>query len=160
MWPFPLHSRHQEEAAILQALQFHGHIPNNIKALELTGPILQNRYKEKNKDEASTAEKIQDLSDFIKTAKFGMMTTKAPSSDLLVSRAMAVAAQVHNSSFLSHHRTFHTNTPSTLRARVAAICPSNGPSLAPLPTAKPNHSLPPTARPHRTSTLTFHTTCI
>ena len=49
-------------------------------------------YKSKNQDEPGTAEKIQDLSQFIKSSKFGMMTTRADA--LLVSRCMAVAGQV------------------------------------------------------------------
>lgn len=69
------------------------------------------RYKEKNKDEPGTAEKIKDLSDFVKSSKFGMMTTKAPSSDDLVSRAMAVAAQVS------------TTPPSTLPATPPPLTP-------------------------------------
>jgi general stress protein 26 len=65
-------------------------------------------YKQKNKDEPGTKEKIEDLSAFIKSSKFGMMTTKEPNSDLLVSRAMAVAAQESAGLTLL----FHTNTQS------------------------------------------------
>lgn len=52
----------------------------------------QDPYKQKNKEEPGTAEKIADLSAFVKSSKFGMMTTRA--GEKLVSRAMAVAAQV------------------------------------------------------------------
>ncbi|ETN41444.1 uncharacterized protein HMPREF1541_03380 [Cyphellophora europaea CBS 101466] len=65
-------------------------------------------YKEKNKEEPGTAEKIKDLSDFISSSKFGMMTTRAPSGGLLVSRAMGVAAQEADGLDLI----FHTNTDS------------------------------------------------
>ena len=51
------------------------------------------RYKQKNKDEPGTEEKIQDLTDFISRSKFGMMSTVSPQG-LLVSRCMAVAASV------------------------------------------------------------------
>jgi hypothetical protein len=36
-----------------------------------------------------------------------MMTTKEPNSDLLVSRAMAVAAQVSHDNILKHYRALH-----------------------------------------------------
>jgi hypothetical protein len=52
------------------------------------------RYTQKNKDEPGTEEKITALSDFVKSSKFGMMTTRIADSGLLVSRCMAVAAQV------------------------------------------------------------------
>ena len=52
------------------------------------------RYVQKNKDEPGTGEKIKALSDYVKSSKFGMMTTRIADSGLLVSRCMAVAAQV------------------------------------------------------------------
>jgi general stress protein 26 len=52
------------------------------------------RYKEKNKDEPGLEQKIERLVSFVKTSKFGMMTTRIADSGLLVSRCMAVAAQV------------------------------------------------------------------
>ena len=57
-----------------------------------------NSYVQKNKDEPGTEEKITSLSDFVKSSKFGMLTTRVADSGLLVSRAMAVAAQVRRMS--------------------------------------------------------------
>lgn len=52
-------------------------------------------YKAKNLDpEASLKEKIEDLVKFIKDTKYGMLTTKASDSDMLTSRAMALAGTV------------------------------------------------------------------
>lgn len=51
-------------------------------------------YKAKNKDEPGLEEKVNDLNAFVKSSKFGMMTTRIADSGLLVSRAMALAAQV------------------------------------------------------------------
>jgi hypothetical protein len=59
-----------------------------------TGSKPADPYTAKNKDEPSLSEKVEDLSKFISSAKFGMMTTHAKDSDLLVSRCMALAAQV------------------------------------------------------------------
>ncbi|EXJ57533.1 protein bli-3 [Cladophialophora yegresii CBS 114405] len=65
-------------------------------------------YTQKNKDEPGTEEKINALSDFVKSSKFGMMTTRIADSGLLVSRCMAVAAQESGGvDYL-----FHTNTES------------------------------------------------
>jgi len=65
-------------------------------------------YTQKNKDEPGTEEKIAALSDFVKSSKFGMMTTRIADSGLLVSRCMAVAAQESGGvDYL-----FHTNTES------------------------------------------------
>jgi len=65
-------------------------------------------YTQKNKDEPGTEEKITALSEFVKSCKFGMMTTRIVDSGLLVSRCMAVAAQESGGvDFL-----FHTNTES------------------------------------------------
>lgn len=52
------------------------------------------RYKAKNKDEPGVEAKVNGLAEFIKAAKFGMMTTRIADSGLLVSRCMALAAQV------------------------------------------------------------------
>lgn len=57
-------------------------------------PLATHSYKAKNKDEPGLEQKVQDLVDFIKSSKFGLMTTRVADSGLLVSRAMAVAAQV------------------------------------------------------------------
>lgn len=52
-------------------------------------------YKEANLDnEVSLEQKIHDLSNFISHCKFGMMTTHDATSGNLVSRCMALAAQV------------------------------------------------------------------
>ncbi|KIW93802.1 uncharacterized protein Z519_05117 [Cladophialophora bantiana CBS 173.52] len=65
-------------------------------------------YKAKNKDEPGLEEKIAALNDFVKSCKFGMMTTRIADSGLLVSRCMALAAQESGGvDFL-----FHTNTES------------------------------------------------
>ena len=52
------------------------------------------RYKAKNLDDPGTEEKIQDLNNVIQKSKFGMMTTKSATSDVLASRCMALAATV------------------------------------------------------------------
>ncbi|KAH9908346.1 hypothetical protein F4778DRAFT_776647 [Xylariomycetidae sp. FL2044] len=65
-------------------------------------------YKSANKDEASTEDKIQALDKFVNACKYGMMTTRDPSSGKLVSRCMAVAAKEAGSvDYL-----FFTNTES------------------------------------------------
>jgi hypothetical protein len=52
-------------------------------------------YKAKNYDlHAPLQEKIEDLVKFIKEIKYGMLTTKASGSELLSSRAMALAGTV------------------------------------------------------------------
>ncbi|OAL36416.1 hypothetical protein AYO20_04312 [Fonsecaea nubica] len=51
-------------------------------------------YTAKNKDEPGLEEKINALNDFVRSSKFGMMTTRIADSGLLVSRCMALAAQV------------------------------------------------------------------
>jgi len=68
----------------------------------------QDPYKAKNKDEPGLEEKVNDLNAFIKSSKFGMMTTRIADSGLLVSRAMALAAQESGGLDLL----FHTNTQS------------------------------------------------
>ncbi|KAK4125597.1 hypothetical protein N657DRAFT_642342 [Parathielavia appendiculata] len=66
-------------------------------------------YKEANLDtEVSLEKKIQDLNDFVKACKFGMMTTRDAKSGSLVSRCMALAAQETGGIDLL----FHTNTES------------------------------------------------
>jgi hypothetical protein len=59
-----------------------------------TGSKNPDPYKEKNKDETSIKEKVEDLSEFVSACKFGMMTTRDGSSGMLVSRCMALAAKV------------------------------------------------------------------
>jgi len=59
-----------------------------------TGSKAADPYKEKNIDEVSIKEKVEDLSTFITGCKFGMMTTRDDSSGMLLSRCMALAAKV------------------------------------------------------------------
>jgi hypothetical protein len=59
-----------------------------------TGSKPADPYKEKNKDQTSIKEKVEDLSSFADSCKFGMMTTRVGSSGALVSRCMALAAKV------------------------------------------------------------------
>ncbi|OAP56410.1 hypothetical protein AYL99_09589 [Fonsecaea erecta] len=65
-------------------------------------------YKAKNKDEPGLEEKVNALNDFVRSSKFGMMTTRIADSGLLVSRCMALAAQESGGVDLL----FHTNTES------------------------------------------------
>jgi hypothetical protein len=51
-------------------------------------------YTEKNKEEPSLKVKVEDLLKFIDATKFCLLTTHVADSDLLASRAMAVAAKV------------------------------------------------------------------
>jgi hypothetical protein len=60
-----------------------------------TGDAPADPYKAKNKDEPSLEEKIETLTAFVSSCKFGMMTTRSSDSKLLVSRCMAVAAKVY-----------------------------------------------------------------
>lgn len=64
-----------------------------------TGSKSADPYKDANKDSPSLREKIEDLVAFIKSSKFGMMTTRTKESGLLSSRCMAVAAQVNTLPF-------------------------------------------------------------
>lgn len=60
-----------------------------------TGSKPSDPYTAKNKDtEASLEEKVAALSGFMNNSKFGMMTTRDSSTGHLVSRCMALAAQV------------------------------------------------------------------
>ncbi|KAK0715045.1 hypothetical protein B0H67DRAFT_487926 [Lasiosphaeris hirsuta] len=75
-----------------------------------TGSKPADPYKETNRDnDVSVAQKVEDLSNFIKGCKFGMMTTRESNrSGNLVSRCMALAAQEAGGIDLL----FHTNTES------------------------------------------------
>jgi general stress protein 26 len=89
-----------------------------------TGDQPADPYKEKNLDNASIKEKVEDLSEFVSSRKFGMMTTRDGSSGALVSRCMALAAKAspvltHSVPFLTPLKEtggidliFHTNTES------------------------------------------------
>jgi hypothetical protein len=60
-----------------------------------TGDKPADSYKKMNLDtEASLDQKIEDFVGFISSVKLAMMTTKEPRTGHLVSRAMALAAQV------------------------------------------------------------------
>lgn len=67
-----------------------------------TGGKSADPYKDANKDSPSLREKIEDLVSFVKSSKFGMMTTRTKESGLLSSRCMAVAAQVSTLPFPFH----------------------------------------------------------
>ena len=58
-----------------------------------TGSKPADPYTQKNQEEPSLAEKVEDLANFVDKCKFCMMTTKT-SDGLLASRCMALAAQV------------------------------------------------------------------
>jgi hypothetical protein len=59
-----------------------------------TGSKPADPYKEKNLDDASIKEKVEDLSEFISNCKFGVMTTRDGITGRLVSKCMALAAKV------------------------------------------------------------------
>jgi hypothetical protein len=64
-----------------------------------TGSKPADPYKSKNKDnDASLDDKVAALSGFMNNSKFSMMTTRDASSGHLVSRCMALAAQVRTHS--------------------------------------------------------------
>ncbi|RYP07374.1 hypothetical protein DL765_009185 [Monosporascus sp. GIB2] len=73
-----------------------------------TGDKPADPYKAESKDETSLADKIEALVNFISSCKFGMMTTRDPSSNKLVSRCMAIAAKESGGLDLL----FFTNTES------------------------------------------------
>ena len=67
-----------------------------------TGDKHADPYREKNTDhEATLEQKVEALSGFMNHSKFGMMTTRDSSSGHLVSRCMALAAQVRHAPFLN-----------------------------------------------------------
>jgi hypothetical protein len=59
-----------------------------------TGSKPADPYTQKNKDEPSLKDKVEDLLKFIDNTKFCLLTTHVADSDLLASRAMALAAKV------------------------------------------------------------------
>jgi len=73
-----------------------------------TGSKPADPYTAKNKEEVSLKEKIEDLSDFVSSCKFGMMTTRDDKSGALYSRCMALAGKENGGIDLL----FHTNTES------------------------------------------------
>ncbi|CAG5184578.1 uncharacterized protein ALTATR162_LOCUS10979 [Alternaria atra] len=73
-----------------------------------TGSKNADPYTQKNIEEPSLKEKCEDLLNFVDKTKFCLLTTQVADSDLLASRAMAVAAKEgHGFDLL-----FHTNTES------------------------------------------------
>ncbi|KAF1939610.1 hypothetical protein EJ02DRAFT_424718 [Clathrospora elynae] len=73
-----------------------------------TGSKNADPYTQKNIEEPSLKEKAEDLLNFVDKTKFCLLTTQVADSDLLASRAMALAAKEgHGFDFL-----FHTNTES------------------------------------------------
>ncbi|KAH8699128.1 blue light-inducible protein Bli-3 [Talaromyces proteolyticus] len=66
-------------------------------------------YKSKNFDlSAPLKEKVEDLVKFIQDTKYGMLTTKASDSDLLSSRAMALAGTENGGIDLIFHTNLHS----------------------------------------------------
>ena len=59
-----------------------------------TGDKNADPYKAKNIDEVSIKEKVEGLSEFISSCKFGMMTTRDAQSGHMTSRCMALAGKV------------------------------------------------------------------
>lgn len=59
-----------------------------------TGSKVADPYTQKNLEEPSLKEKAEDLFSFIDKTKFCLLTTQTADSDLLASRAMALAAKV------------------------------------------------------------------
>ncbi|KAJ4375266.1 hypothetical protein N0V83_002352 [Neocucurbitaria cava] len=73
-----------------------------------TGSKNADPYTQKNLQEPSLKEKVEDLLNFVDNTKFCLLTTQTVDSDLLASRAMALAAKEGNGFDLL----FHTNTES------------------------------------------------
>lgn len=61
-----------------------------------TGSKTADPYTQKNLEEPSLKEKVEDLFSFVDKTKFCLLTTQVADSDLLASRAMALAAKVSN----------------------------------------------------------------
>lgn len=70
-----------------------------------TGNKSSGPYYDKNVDnEVPLKEKIEAVSKFVSSCKFGMMTTRDPSNQKLVSRCMAIAGKVSGGTFLDLER--------------------------------------------------------
>lgn len=61
-----------------------------------TGSKSADPYKQKNVDNASLKDKVQDLTAFIEKTKLCLMTTLVADTTKLATRAMALAATVSN----------------------------------------------------------------
>jgi hypothetical protein len=59
-----------------------------------TGDKQADPYTSKQLDSTSLTEKVEDLLHFVESTKYCMLTTQTADSDLLASRAMALAAKV------------------------------------------------------------------
>ena len=73
-----------------------------------TGDKTADPYTAQNKQEPSLKEKVEDLFTFIDKTKICLMTAQTEGSDLLTSRAMALAAKVcclHDGTALHRHIT-------------------------------------------------------
>ncbi|KAF2237513.1 hypothetical protein EV356DRAFT_18228 [Viridothelium virens] len=73
-----------------------------------TGDKPADPYTQKNLQDPSLKDKVDDLVDFVEKSKFCMMTTRIASNGLLVSRCMALAAKEGNGVDLL----FHANSES------------------------------------------------
>lgn len=73
-----------------------------------TGDKPADPYKEKNLENPSLKQKVEDLLAFVDKCKFCMMTTRMPEKDLLVSRCMALAAKVRIQPAWTFYITFST----------------------------------------------------
>merc|ERR1712072_739835 len=116
-----------------------------------TGSKNADPYKATNKDETSIQEKVEDLSEFVKACKFGMMTTRDGSSGALVSDAWhwllkKPVALTSSSTPTPNPARPTTSTPTLTSASPSLTAPANGP---PSP-AKPPSS--PTVTPSRNTT--------
>lgn len=70
-----------------------------------TGSKTADPYTQKNLEEPSLKEKVEDLLSFVDKTKFCLLTTQVADSDLLASRAMALAAKVSTKEYpLMWHR--------------------------------------------------------
>ena len=78
--------------------QIHKHNMSSGFSNTDTGSKNADPYTQKNKEETSLKEKVEDLLAFIDKTKFCLLTTHVADSDLLASRAMALAAKVSHCS--------------------------------------------------------------
>merc|ERR1712225_111274 len=116
-----------------------------------TGSKNADPYKATNKDETSIQEKVEDLSEFVKACKFGMMTTRDGSSGALVSRSWhwllkKPVALTSSSTPTPNPARPTTSTPTLTSTSPSLTAQANGP---PSP-AKPPSS--PTVTPSRNTT--------
>jgi hypothetical protein len=118
-----------------------------------TGSKPADPYKAKNKDDDVTLQqKVEDLSDFISSCKFGMMTTRDAKSGALMSRCMALAGKVITPfpprSFLNFRiiplHAIQTEADFRPTRKTAASTSSSTPT--------PNPAKPMTSNPTHTST--------